>query len=107
MHDYSVTADAVREHLIGEHFAPAQKLPVQIYDATEPSNGDLLGDWLVQGVFFNDEQYRGLLSGLGIRLEPFPVAGLVELKALAGYRPLMPEAYNALQAMKARKEQAI
>lgn len=106
MPSHSVTPDAVREHLIGEHFAPAQKLPIQVYDATEPSDGDLLADWEVQGVFYNDEQYRGPLSGLGIRLEPYPVAGLVELKALAGYKPLMPEAYIALQTMKASKEQA-
>ncbi|PXX94692.1 hypothetical protein CR157_21560 [Halomonas sp. LBP4] len=101
MPSYSVTPDSVRECLIGEHYASAQQMPVQIYDAVAPTDGDLLGDWELQGVFINDEQYRGSLSGLGIRLEPGLAGGLVALKALAEYRPLMPEAYRALHAMKA------
>lgn len=62
---------------------------------------DIIGDWEVKGVFCNDEQYCGPLSGLGIRLEPGVITGLVNLKALSGYKPLMPGAYGALKAMKA------
>jgi len=101
MPKHSVTTESVRECLIGEHFAPAQQMPIQVYNAIEPSDGDIIGDWEVKGYFYNDQHYCGPLSGLGIRLEPGVISGLVNLKALPGYKPLMPGAYRALKAIKA------
>ncbi|MBW6123684.1 hypothetical protein KZ843_12430 [Pseudomonas aeruginosa] len=96
---YRVTEDSAKECLIGVHFAPAQQLSVLINEAAMPDDGGVLGDWIVLGVFENEQQYQGPLSGLGIRLEEGPV-GLVDLKSIAGFKPLMPEAYAALKAMK-------
>ncbi len=91
--------ETVKECLIGNYFAPAQQLPILIHDATEPRDGDLHGDWEIQGIFNNNHLYKGSLSGLGIRLEP-AVVGLVDLRAMSGLKPLIPEAYIALESMK-------
>ncbi|NRC34037.1 hypothetical protein [Pseudomonas aeruginosa] len=96
---YRVTEDSAKECLIGVHFAPAQQLSVLINEAVMPDDESVLGDWIVLGVFENEQQYQGPLSGLGIRLEE-GLVGLVDLKSIAGFRPLMPEAYVALNAMK-------
>ncbi|PUA41509.1 hypothetical protein C5U62_31580 [Pseudomonas protegens] len=99
MTDHPITVESARACLVSVMFAPAQQLSIMIHEASEPADGNPLGDWMIEGIFENDEPYNGPLSGLGIGLEPGPV-GLVDFRALAGHRPLMPEAYLALETLK-------
>lgn len=90
----------VKEYLLGVHYAPAQKLRFMIA-AVEYLNSD---DWLIQGVFENNNEYSGTLSGVGIRLEPSAEHGFC-LRALSGYKPLVPEAYITLSVMQSKKQE--
>ncbi|WP_170040942.1 hypothetical protein [Pseudomonas sp. WS 5532] len=94
-----ISATYIRDEvLIASHLAPAQGLRVQINAANPVDESALFGEWSVTAVFENDQPYQGLLSGLGLMLSSF--GGHSDIKALPGYRCLMPEAYLALQALK-------
>lgn len=92
-----------KESLLGVQYAPAQRLRLMIFDAIEHCDGNPLGDWLIQGVFENGNQYNGPLSGVGIKLV-LSNHGLFNLRVLSDFKPLVPEAYIALSAMQCNQQ---